>query len=255
MADETAKYPLAAGAFAVPDSHNPPPGYEAPIVCNGVIDVRDVMVPMRDGKHLCVDIYRPNIGDKFPALLAIAPHNKEYQTPEFAAAVQWAQPAWSRMWFGGAEGGDTDFLVRRGYVHVCGNIRGTGKSDGGGSPEWDMYDLIEWIAKQPWCDGNVGMVGISAFGGAQFEAAAQQPPSLKAIFPYNSMGAYGQWGFRDFYPGGVIHTMVFLLDSGAVYHINRGQPGQLTGEADKLWRGHLRLFRHVSGNVRRLAWI
>ena len=52
-----------------------------------MIDVRDVMVPMRDGKYLCVDIYRPNIGDKFPALLAIAPHNKEYQTPEFAAAV------------------------------------------------------------------------------------------------------------------------------------------------------------------------
>src|SRR6476646_3606742 len=114
------------------------------------------------------------------------------------------------MWFGGAEGGDTDFLVRRGYVHVCGNIRGTGKSDGGGTGEWDMYDLIEWIAKQPWCNGNVGMIGISAFGGAQFEAAAQQPPSLKAIFPYDSMGAYGQWGFRDFYPGGVIHTMVFF---------------------------------------------
>jgi len=99
-----------------------------------------------------------------------------------------------------------------------------------------MYDLIEWIAKQPWCNGNVGMIGISAFGGAQFEAAAQQPPSLKAIFPYDSMGAYGQWGFRDFYPGGVIHTMVFLLDGGAVYHVNRGQPGQLTGDADKLWR-------------------
>ena len=224
------------GALAVPDQHNPPPGYAAPIVCEGILDMRDVMVPMRDGKHLCVDIYRPNIDGKFPALLAIAPHNKEYQTPEFAEAVQWAQPAWSRMWFGGAEGGDTDFLVRRGYVHVCGNIRGTGKSDGGGSPEWDMYDLIEWIAKQPWCDGNVGMIGISAFGGAQFEAAAQQPPSLKAIFPYDSMGAYGQWGFRDFYPGGVIHTMVFLLDGGAVYHVNRGQPGQLTGDADKLWR-------------------
>jgi uncharacterized protein len=159
--------------LAVPDQHNPPPGYKAPIVCDGIVEMRDVMVPMRDGKHLCVDIYRPNIDGRFPALLAIAPHNKEYQTPEFAEAVQWAQPAWSRMWFGGAEGGDTDYLVRRGYVHVCGNIRGTGKSDGGGSPEWDLYDLIEWIARQPWCDGNVGMIGISAFGGAQFEAAAQ----------------------------------------------------------------------------------
>src|SRR6185503_7343160 len=55
----------------------------------GIVDLRDVMVPMRDGKHLCVDVYRPNIDGKFPALLAIAPHNKEYQTPEFAEAVQW----------------------------------------------------------------------------------------------------------------------------------------------------------------------
>ena len=56
------------GRVAVADSHNPPPGYEAPIVCDGIIDTRDVMVPMRDGKHLCVDIYRPNIDGKFPAL-------------------------------------------------------------------------------------------------------------------------------------------------------------------------------------------
>ena len=87
------------GALAVPDQHNPPPGYAAPIVCEGIVDLR---VPMRDGRHLCADIYRPDIDGKFPALLAIAPHNKEYQTPEFAEAVQWAQPAWSRMWFGGA---------------------------------------------------------------------------------------------------------------------------------------------------------
>ena len=55
----------SAGALAVPDQHNPPPGYQAPIVCEGIIELRDVMVPMRDGKHLCVDIYRPDIDGKF----------------------------------------------------------------------------------------------------------------------------------------------------------------------------------------------
>src|SRR5215475_14160407 len=40
--------------LAVPDQHNPPPGYKAPIVCDGIVEMRDVMVPMRDGKHLCV---------------------------------------------------------------------------------------------------------------------------------------------------------------------------------------------------------
>src|SRR5665647_2727553 len=235
--DQNGKPAVQGGnTLGISDSHNPPPGYTAPIVCEKITEQRDVMVPMRDGKHLCADIYRPDMPGKFPALLAIAPHNKEYQTPEFAKAAQWAQPAWSRMWFGGAEGGDTDYLVRRGYVHVCANVRGTGKSGGGGSPEWDLYDLIEWMAVQPWGDGNVGMIGISAFGGSQFQAAAQQPPHLKAIFPCDPMGCYGQWGFRDFYPGGLVHTMVFLLDSGAVYHVNRGQPGALPPEQENKWR-------------------
>ena len=223
-------------AFALQDPHNPPPGYEAPVVCSRTLEERDVRVKMRDGKTLCVDIYRPDMKGKFPALLAIAPHNKEFQTPEFAKGAQWSQPAWSRMWFGGAEGGDTDYLVSRGYVHVCGQMRGAGKSEGGGSMEWDYYDLIEWIAAQPWCDGNVGMIGISAFGGAQFNAAVQQPPHLKAIFPYDSMGAYGEWHFRDFYPGGVIHTMLFLLESCNVVHLNRGMPGALPLDMERKWK-------------------
>jgi putative CocE/NonD family hydrolase len=225
-----------SASLTLQDSHNPPADYSPPIVCDKIVEQRDVMVTMRDGKRVCVDIYRPDIETRFPALLAIAPHNKEFQTPEFAKAAQGAQPAWARMWFGGAEGGDTDYLVRRGYVHVCGNIRGTGKSDGGGSPEWDIYDLIEWIAAQPWCDGNVGMIGISAFGGAQFEAAAQQPPALKAIFPYDPRGCYGAGMYRDMYPGGVMHTMHFLLDSGGVYHMTRGQPGALAPDKDEKWR-------------------
>ena len=92
-------------ALTLPNPHNPPPHYNPPAVCEKIAEQRDVMVPMRDGKRLAVDIYRPDTKGRFPALLAIAPHNKEFQTPEFAKAAQWSQPAWSRMWFGGAEGG------------------------------------------------------------------------------------------------------------------------------------------------------
>ncbi len=46
-----------------------------------------------------------------------------------------------------------------------------------------MYDLVEWVAAQPWCDGNVGMIGISYFAMTQLEAAVERPPHLKAIFP------------------------------------------------------------------------
>ncbi len=226
----------AGPALNLQHSHNPPPAYDPPIICDKIAEDRDVMVPMRDGKRLCVDIYRPGMDGRFPALLAIALHNKEYQTPEFAKAAQGSQPAWARLWFGGAEAGDTDRLVTRGYVHVVGNLRGNGKSDGGGSPAFDLYDLIEWIAKQPWCDGNVGMIGISAFGGAQFEAAFQQPPSLKAIFPCDPRGCYGAAMHRDMYPGGMLHTMMFLLDAGGVYHMTRGQPGPLPPDKEAKWQ-------------------
>jgi putative CocE/NonD family hydrolase len=145
---------------------------------------RDVMVPMRDGIHLCVDIYRPDAPEKFPALMAIAPHNKDLQTPELCEAGG-PQPPWAPLWLGAQEAGDTKFFVSRGYVHVIGNPRGVGKSEDGppgsdtplGIPNFDNYDLIEWIAKQPWCDGNIGMIGISAFAGNQFGAAMTQPPS------------------------------------------------------------------------------
>src|SRR5262249_9186894 len=58
-----------------------------------------------------------------------------------------------------------------------------------GSRQWDCYDLIEWIAAQVWCDGNVGMVGITGFGAEQLAVAKQAPPHLKAIFPFDSRGA------------------------------------------------------------------
>jgi predicted acyl esterase len=169
----------------------------------------DRMVPTRDGTRLAVDIYRPDTEGKFPALLAFSGHNKFLQSPEVIEACN-NQPAWAPLWCGPAEGGDTKFFTSRGYVHVIGNPRSFGHSDPG--DPWvqgrtDAYDLIEWIAKQPWCDGKVGMVGISWFGLNQMIAAYTRPPHLKAIFPYDPCN----FSFRDLYPGGVMHTFWFHL--------------------------------------------
>ena len=88
--------------------------------------------------------------------------------------------------------------------------------------------LIEWIAAQPWCDGNVGMIGISGFGAEQIHVARQQPPSLKAIFPFDPRGAYGVLGgFREEYPGGVLHTFRYLVGHFGVIHEHRDAPGEL----------------------------
>ena len=67
----------------------------------------------------------------------------------------------------------------------------------------DAYDFIEWVAEQPWCDGNVGMIGISYFGSMQVFAAAERPPHLKAVFV--SGGHYDF--YETTYHGGVMWFM------------------------------------------------
>jgi len=149
--------------------------------------------------RLCIDIYRPDTKKKVPALLAVARHNKDMQSPETCeeAPAIGPQPAWAPFWFGAQEAGDTRYLVARGYAHVIGNIRGHAKSEDGPPSETDHYDLIEWIAGQSWCDGNIGMIGPSDFARRQIEAAKQQPPHLKAIFPYSPAP---RTGFGTFIP-------------------------------------------------------
>jgi putative CocE/NonD family hydrolase len=173
---------LASAGDRLPLNYDRAPQYA------GMIAEKDVAVPMRDGVNLSVDIYRPDAKEKFPVLLAFAIYNKDLQGPDIAEALP-PQPSWSTLWAGPLEAGDTKFFVSRGYVHVIGSPRGVGKSDTGGSRQWDSYDLIEWIAQQPWCDGNVGMVGISGFGAEQLHVARQNPPHLKAIMPLDPRGA------------------------------------------------------------------
>ena len=135
-----------------------------------------------------------------------------------------SQPSWSHFWFGNIECGDTKFITSRGYVHVIAQARGAGKS-GPGTPmeaQWDHYDLIEWMAQQDWCDGNIGMTGLSNFGANQLMAASEQPPHLKAIFPQDPGWCYGF--FREMNLGGVMNTLFYHLDHMSVDHMSIGQP-------------------------------
>jgi len=194
------------------------------------VEGTDIMVPMRDGVKLAVDIYRPDAEGRFPTLLAFAGHNKFLQSPEVSEACR-NQPAWAPLWCGAAEAGDSTFFASRGYVHVIGNLRGFGHSDPGDSwkgGKTDSYDLIEWIAKQSWCDGNVGMIGLSWFGRNQMLAAMNQPPHLKAIFPVDP----GGFSLRYGHPGAVIHTMFYQMTKSA---IENPREVKLTPEEEALW--------------------
>lgn len=149
---------------------------------------KDLRVPMRDGAELAADAYHGTEEEPRPALIAMSAYGKELQA--FALTMP-PQRRPSPLWDGCIEAGDITRVVTEGYVHVIGDMRGTGDSDGvmignynfGGVPQGqDLYDLIEWVAAQPWCDGNVGMIGISYFGSMQVLAAAERPPHLRAIF-------------------------------------------------------------------------
>lgn len=170
---------------------------------------KHLRVPMRDGVELAADAYAAPGDEPRPALVALSPYGKELQALALTTPPQ-KRP--SPMWDGCIEAGDIARVVREGYVHVIGDLRGSGASGGehignynaGGVPLGeDAYDFIEWVAAQPWCDGNVGMIGISYFGSMQILAAAERPPHLRAIFV--SGGHYDF--YETTYHGGVMWFM------------------------------------------------
>jgi putative CocE/NonD family hydrolase len=154
-----------------------------------VIVERDVRIPVRDGTLLAGDLFRPAGPGKFPVILGCHPYNCEVQTAPL-------RPIGYGNLRGYIEAGDPAFLVRRGYVQAVVNVRGTGKSQGkfqmmGPLEVQDVCDAIQWLANQPWSDGNVGMFGVSYFAWLQLQVGALNPPHLKAIF--------APWGATDFY--------------------------------------------------------
>lgn len=174
---------------------------------------KNIMVPTRDGVSLAVNIYRPEADGKFPALLAMGGYGKELQEELIPP-----QPLLkSALWDGNIEAGDIPDIVPRGYIHVIADVRGVGHSEGeyagmASTQEGkDGADIIEWIARQPWCDGNVGMIGYSYYGMTQLMTAAQQPPHLKAIF----VSHVGADFYRDWvYVGGIVSLFFYGLWDG-----------------------------------------
>ena len=165
----------------------------------GIIEDRNVSIPVSDGIKIDADIFRPDSKGKFPAILGVHPYNNKLQSAPI-------MPAGINMASGGIEAGDYNFYVRRGYAQIIANMRGTGNSGGeylnyGPREVQDTYEIIEWIADQAWCDGNIGMFGVSAFAIAQQQVAALRPPHLKAIFaPFANTDIY-----RDkAYHGGIL---------------------------------------------------
>ena len=157
--------PILAIAFcSLHAAAQPPQAGDYSPVQYEITEERNLDAPVRDGVLLKCDIFRPAAEGRFPAILQITPYNKN----GMATRAQKFAP--------------------RGYVVVNVDSRGRFESCGEWDPfspqhKTDGYDLVQWIAAQPWCNGNVGMYGLSYMGWTQWWTASQAPPALKAIVP------------------------------------------------------------------------
>ena len=166
---------------------------------HNVVVETNLTIPLSDGITLDADVTRPDTNDPVPVLLSAHAYPKEDQYTDLI-------PTGFSHTRGHMEAGDGHFFARRGYIHIVVNVRGTGLSGGtydnlGERTILDICEAIEWLAEQEWCDGNVGMFGMSFFAIVQNMVAAKNPPALKAIFaPFAYTDMY-----RDrYYHGGIL---------------------------------------------------
>ena len=154
-----------------------------------------VKIPMRDGKFLAADVFLPAKEGKFPTILIMTPYNRKL----LAAAIP-------------NESVKTELLDREHYAFVVVDWRGFfGSKDaktGTKRPKAkqlgeDGYDTVEWIAKQKWSNGKVGMWGPSALGKIQYYTAIHQPPHLVCICPIVAQLPHY---YSRYYYGGVYRT-------------------------------------------------
>ncbi len=139
-----------------------------------------IEVAMRDGVRLSTNVFLPGEHGPFPAILVRTPYNKGTALNDTYRA-----------------------FVGRGYAVVIQDVRGRYASEGSFEPltqePADGDDTINWIARQFWSNGKVGMIGGSYLGIVQWKAALLENPHLKAIFPVVS----GWDDYRDrFYSAG-----------------------------------------------------
>lgn len=158
-------------------------------------------VPIRDGVRIALDIFRPArngtpAGERLPVVLVMRRyHRASLRNGKLGGFLPESGPHMSA-------------LLSHGYVLACADTRGTGASFGVNEGVYteaeagDAFEIIEWLASQPWSNGKVGMTGSSYEGTNQLMAAAKKPPHLKAIMP--TMAMFDLYDLA--YPGGIYRS-------------------------------------------------
>jgi hypothetical protein len=165
---------------------------------------------MSDGVELNCDVFRPDAVGAFPAIVGVHGYSLSMQSdpikPNSFSSVAGLHPGEEKP-RGSIEAGDPWFYARRGYAHVILNVRGTGDSGGlygfmDSTEAQDIKQAIEWLADRPWCNGEVGMFGVSYFAIMALATAAIRPPHLRCVFaPWGGSERYDRA-----YHGGILNA-------------------------------------------------
>ncbi|WP_409304779.1 CocE/NonD family hydrolase [Peribacillus sp. SCS-155] len=203
-----------------------------------------VPIPMSDGTILRADVFLPVEAGAYPTVMTYGPYGKGQAFQE-AYAGQWNRMVEDfpeimegttnkyQCW----EVADPERWTPHGYAVVRIDSRGAGWSEGV-QKLWsrqeieDFYECIEWAAKEPWSDGNIGLLGISYYAANQWLVAAMQPPHLKAMIPWEGTS---DWYREFYYHGGIRCT---FLDSWLPKQLpmqygvgSRARKNPITGES------------------------
>ncbi|HZQ23898.1 MAG TPA: CocE/NonD family hydrolase [Terriglobales bacterium] len=165
------------------------------------VRMQQAWIRMNDGVRLSATLYMPDgaaPGEKFPAILEYLPYRKDDAMAKRDYSIH-------------------SYFAHRGYVNARVDIRGTGTSEGvppdreySQQEQMDGEQVIAWLARQQWSNGNVGMMGISWSGFNSIQMAMRQPPALKTILAIDATEEL----FHDdiHYIDGMMHLDEFELD-------------------------------------------
>ncbi len=137
---------------------------------DAIREIENVFIPMADGCRIAARAFLPETAEEtpVPAILEYIPYRKRDFMRERDEPIH-------------------RYFAAHGYAALRVDVRGTGDSDGVLADEYsreeldDAVEIIAWLARQPWCDGSVGMMGISWGGLNSLQVAALAPPQLKAV--------------------------------------------------------------------------
>ncbi len=234
-----------------PEAVGGPPLKPETVKEDGITIERDLTVTLRDGIRIYADIYRPDTDEKVPAIVNWSPYGKQmpplqsmFKVDTLLGLDGGTGVVSSRLSkYTGWEAPDPMWWCPRGFAIVLPDSRGSWNSEGdltffSHSEGDDEYDLIEWLAVQPWCNGKIGLSGVSYPGLSQWIVGSHQPPHLAAINVWEGFSD----AYREVATHGGIPERGFLRawQQTAAFGRNRAQDFPATADAhpliDEYWR-------------------